>query len=34
MEEGGQIIDHLESFNALVAQLGLVGFKMDEEEKY
>jgi len=31
MEEGGQSVDHLEAFNMLVAQLALVGVKMDEE---
>ena len=33
MDEGGRITYHLEAFNMLVAQLTLVGVKMDEEEK-
>lgn len=33
MEEGGWIVNLLEEFNMLVAQLVSIGVKMDEEEK-
>lgn len=32
MEDGGSIVDHLNAFNKLVAQLTSVGVKMEEED--